>query len=261
MEFPESEPFVYPSNPLDEVICQLRFPKILRISSEPPASFQEMIRAKFPLLVEGKDAKINLLPPEIEQRIPSDFRELISSSASKAYDFISRDKRWKIALTSDFLALSTSNYRRWENFKEHFQEPYQALLSEYSPIFFSRIGLRYRNIIVRSKIGLKGTPWSELLNPKLLGPLAESQIGESVNSAVQRIEIQLDDHGQVRIVHGLVRVNDGDEVCYLIDNDFFTEQETEVESAFARLDNFNEHSRRLFRWCISESLHNRLLSG
>jgi hypothetical protein len=42
--FPESERIIYAKNPLESVICQLRFPAILKISSEPPVEFQETLR-------------------------------------------------------------------------------------------------------------------------------------------------------------------------------------------------------------------------
>ena len=47
MAFPEVERVIYERNPLDEVICQLRFPAILKID-EPPIAFQEQIRTRYP---------------------------------------------------------------------------------------------------------------------------------------------------------------------------------------------------------------------
>ena len=40
--------FIYSSNQLGEVICQLRFPDILSIETKLPADFQDAIRAEFP---------------------------------------------------------------------------------------------------------------------------------------------------------------------------------------------------------------------
>lgn len=50
--FPETPRVIYAKNPLFEVICQLRFPAILKIDSEIPAGFQEKLRASFPLFRE-----------------------------------------------------------------------------------------------------------------------------------------------------------------------------------------------------------------
>jgi hypothetical protein len=48
--FPDSARVIYGKAPLTGVVCQLRFPPILRIESAPPADFQDRIREQFPLL-------------------------------------------------------------------------------------------------------------------------------------------------------------------------------------------------------------------
>jgi uncharacterized protein (TIGR04255 family) len=50
MKFPASQRVKHIRNPLMEVICQVRFPKILRIDAEVPVNFQEEIRSEYPTL-------------------------------------------------------------------------------------------------------------------------------------------------------------------------------------------------------------------
>jgi uncharacterized protein (TIGR04255 family) len=50
--FPEAPRVIFRKKPSEEVICQLRFPTILRISAEPPATFQERIRLHYPTFQE-----------------------------------------------------------------------------------------------------------------------------------------------------------------------------------------------------------------
>src|SRR5438132_1497631 len=144
MPFPDSPRVIYAKNPLIEVVCQLRFPSILRIDSELPAAFQEKIRGAYPIFRENQitDLKIDL-PPEIVQlsggAIPASWR-----TGKVSYDFISADEQWKVGLTREFIALTTAKYERWEDFKAHLEAPLQAFIELYSPAFFSRIGLRYR---------------------------------------------------------------------------------------------------------------------
>jgi uncharacterized protein (TIGR04255 family) len=46
--FPKVEDVRLARAPLKEVICQVRFPVILRIGTEQPVEFQERIRERFP---------------------------------------------------------------------------------------------------------------------------------------------------------------------------------------------------------------------
>jgi uncharacterized protein (TIGR04255 family) len=254
MPFPDSPRVIYKKNPLTEVLCQLRFPSILRIDTEPPAAFQERVRQEYPLYSEGVRQEIALpqLPKQIAQRLGE---ELGFSKIGKAYDFLSPDREWTIGLTRDFLALSTQRYERWEGFREHLQLPLRSLLAEYAPPFFTRIGLRYQDIIRRSALGQEDANWSELLQPHISGELA-SDVSGDLESTMRQTVIRLPDgRSHVRIVHGLVEIPAPPEVCYVIDSDFYTDQQTEPEDATDTLNAFNTQSRRLFRWCITDRLH------
>jgi hypothetical protein len=44
----------------------------------------------------------------------------------------------------------------------------------------------------------------------------------------------------------------------MIDADFFTEERLERENARARLNEFNREAGRLFRWSISDRLHDAM---
>jgi len=58
MPFPDSKRAFYGKNPLEEVVCQLRFPPILRIEVETPAVFQDKVRQVFPLY-----KRLTVVPP------------------------------------------------------------------------------------------------------------------------------------------------------------------------------------------------------
>ena len=84
MTFPEVERIIYDNNPLDRVICQIRFPPILRIESELPTNFQEQIRRDFPEYEEKLDHQLKL--HGVLNTINDDMAELIERSKSKRYD-------------------------------------------------------------------------------------------------------------------------------------------------------------------------------
>ncbi|HSB11890.1 MAG TPA: TIGR04255 family protein [Blastocatellia bacterium] len=253
MAFPESSRVIYRKNPLVEVICQLRFPAILRIDTEVPAQYQEKLRETYPIFGDSQTSEVKLnLAPDLANLVGSSGP--ISLRGGKAsYEFISGDQSWKVSMDRESLALSTVKYERWEVFKEKLIHALESFVQLYSPLFYSRIGLRYRDVIQRSNLGLSEAPWSALLKPHIAGELS-SEIAHDIVHSANQVTIRLDGRGQVLINHGLA-FNQEKEVCYLIDSDFSTDQRTELNDAIKILDFFNEQSARLFRWCITERLN------
>lgn len=248
--FPESPRVIYGKNPLDQVICQVRFPAILRIASEPPTQFQERIRTRFPLLAEKREVKVEL-PGGIERVLP---RELIPST-EVAYELTSEDGAWTVSLTPAFLALTCRRYERWEAFKEWLRTPLESLTEVYRPAFFTRTGLRYQDIIRRSALDLADIDWSELLSAHIAGELAVSELRPRVSHVFRELCLRDDDSLIAQLHHGFVHDKESQEICYLIDADFFTQERLRDGELLPRLDRFNREAGRLFRWCISPRLH------
>jgi uncharacterized protein (TIGR04255 family) len=257
MAFPETPRVIYERNPLVEVICQLRFPPILRIDSDPPAAFQDTIRDQYPNFREVQPS-VPDLPKEIVKIMGKDFPMRIGNVV---YEFISSDEQWKISLARDFIALTAYKYERWEQFRNNLSMPLQALVNIYSPAFYTRIGLRYRDVIQRSNLGLVDKKWSELLMPHIAGELSSPNIAENVLHQKHDILIRLqeqENNGLVHLQHGLGEEGESGEKIYIIDSDFYSEKKTEKENAIQILDYFNKQAARLFRWCISNSLHDAM---
>ena len=249
--FPEAPRVMYKKNPLDRVICQLRFPPILRIDTEVPAQFQERIRKDFPDFCEKEELT---LPRKIRQELPVELLGRIMPSETKNYEFSSENALWKINLTRTFVALTTRKYRKWEEFKGRLDAPLGGLIEIYEPAHFSRIGLRYIDVIKRSELDLDGVDWSELLQPYILGLLGSSTINKQVQSLEAKYEIRLDDQGGiVRIVTGLVE--EDKEVCFLIDTDFYDTRKTDTSEVVNKLENFHVLASRLIQWLITKRLH------
>jgi uncharacterized protein (TIGR04255 family) len=253
MHFPESQRVIYTQNPLVEVICQLRFPRILLIDTQLPSGFHERIRGRYPLVNEtGPLSPPGPLPPEVARLIGIDPGLL---NVLRAFDFVSADGVWKVSLTSQFLSLTTTDYARWEQFKEHLRAVLDAFVKEYKPAFFSRVGLRYRDLIQRSKLKLEGAAWNKLLKAPLLGELADPAFDAAAEHVGRELVVRLDGaQEKVRLYHGFAKYQGRDETCYLIDADFFSEAQTEYQNAEAILDRFNREAGRLFRWCINDAL-------
>jgi len=250
--FPESPRVIYNRNPLEEVICQLKFPPILRIESESPAAFQESIRERYPLFSEK---------PRERLPVPDEIAKLIAENvpltlANPSYEFASANAAWKVTLTRDFLALTSTKYQKWEEFREHLEIPLNALTRIYAPSFYTRIGLRYRDVIKRSELGLAGVGWGSLLMPHITGELSVKEIAPRIKHVARETVIALEDEtSKVRIQHGLARSGKNGEQCYVVDSDFFRSQRTETGNVIQVLTIFNRQAGRLFRWCITDQLH------
>lgn len=257
MLFPEVPRVIYEASSLLEVICQLRFPAILKIDNEVPADFQDIIREEFPNFIDKAQISFGVGPLVKDQIESGALISELPSQSSKNYEFNSEGEKWKVNLARNFLALSSRDYKRWEEFKTYLNIPLNSLIGNYAPSHYSRIGLRYRNVIKRSAIGLDNIDWNELLQTHILGILDYSEVCKNVQSFENRHDIRLSENGDfVRLVTMLVRLDDDDdEVCFLIDADFYNIGRFDLEGSIEKLDYFNKEATRLFRWCISERLH------
>lgn len=249
MAFPDSDRVIYTKNPLTEVVCQLNYPAILRIDSEPPYKFQEAVAKIFPNYSEAQTATFQLQFPPMEK--PHNlFR------GKNAYKFISEDGKWTTTLTRDSLSLSSTAYRSWSEFQSLFDTPLDAFFNEYKPLPMTRLGLRYINVIDRKALGLEAMNWGELLSKHIAGELGDPEIGKMVVTCANQLTLKMED-GQTQIVlnHGLINGVNNDNTLYLIDSDYSTTAKTEVNDVRKRLKDFNNDSGKLFRWCISQQLH------
>jgi uncharacterized protein (TIGR04255 family) len=256
MSFPQSSRVVFDHNPIVEVICQLRFPTILAIAAEIPAGFQELVRHKYPLY--EKNDLSSALPKEIAPLFGQ--LGLPSPAAGIGHKFLTADSARTIGLTPDFVAVSQSNYKRWEEFFDEIVLAEHAVEQKYHPAFYTRVGLRYRNVIDRNSIGLENAKWADLLQPYFTGMLARDEVSGNIESAQSDIIIALSEleGARVRIRHGLVTNQDAGTDGYMIDADFSLDGSCDHDRAFQALRTFNGLAGHLFRWAITPVLHRAL---
>lgn len=262
MPFPTAPRVIYQNNPLIEVVCQLRFPPILKIDNELPALFQEAIRADYPNFME-----VSGFTKQIEQKInPSDpndiFDQLIKQNFIniKEYKFSSADEIWKVTLSRTFIALSTSKYERWEEFRLKLEFLFKKFIEIYNPSYFSRIGLRYIDVIDREKLNLKGVSWKDLLQDYVLGIISTEE-GKAIKAFECKYEIGLADAESVvaiRTSFAKTKDNNNLDDSYVIDSDFFNNNKINSTEVFNKLDFFHDRATRLIRWAIKPMLHDAM---
>lgn len=241
LTFPEPDPprVLFKNNPLVEVICQFRFETCLAAStSEGAVAFHEKIAHSFP----GQGWRPG-------------------QNAPPSFVFTTRGGEGTVALDSGSMALIDTAYERWERFEQRLSVVLRALQEVFPVETFTRVGLRYRDFIDQAKLGLD-EPWSRLLREPIYGVFSDPRLAAQVQGMRQELVLQLVEGGHVRVRHGTgiyQQPGQGAREGYLIDSDFFLEtQGTRREDALSWLDDAHRDSGRLFRWCITDALHEAL---
>lgn len=254
MPFPDSERIIFKKNPLVQVLCQLRFPPILRIDTDIPSEFQELVREQFPLYTEKSEGNLDI-PDNIAGTIPPEILSSFNLGPMKRnHEFVAESGEWKINLTNSFIALTTTNYDRWESFSLLLEVAIHALTEVYAPVYYSRIGLRYTDVINREELGLAGTEWGELLNVHIIGLTGSEVAGKVIDHNSEHIVVLDNGSSRVKIRTNIVTQGKSENQTFLIDSDFSESNNTPIEKASALLQYFNIRSSRFIQWCISEKL-------
>lgn len=234
--------YVYDTNPLAEVICQLRFPEILTIQTQLPDAFQERIRHQFPKYTLRKE------------RLPGQKEE------TNNYQFSSADGVWRVNLTSKFISLACSRYTCWENFANMLDKPLAAFIQVYTPAYFERVGLRYLNFISRKRLGLEDCAFRDLIESRFLGILSDNDVNEA---ATVRCSVDADTalRGGCRVkIHagpGKISRNGtpDPEVNFIFDMDLYMSGNVPVNVSAGALQTLHSHSYNIFRNAITDTLH------
>lgn len=204
----------YEKSPLVEVIFQLRFPTILSINKTQPADYQDRVRERYPFFQEN-------IEQQGEVVIGPNGPQQIKTSQNKNYSFISADNKYKINLTSTFIAVSTLSYTQWEDFIKEIEYAITPFEEIYKPSFYIRVGLRYVDVISRSELGLNDKKWTELIQPHILG-IVTDEIEDGINSYLMETDFKCGDGTNAKHHFELVNAEGNSEVSFLIDSDYFS---------------------------------------
>ena len=247
----------YQSNQLADVICQLRFPQILTIQANLPVDFQEAIRDEFPQFSSRKE-----MPAPKLQGTPGNLNVQNQDPVTN-YQFTSADGVWRVNLTSGFISLACNRYVCWEDFARKLDKPLAAFIQIYKPAYFERVGLRYLNFISRYELGLEGIPFSELIQPCWLGPLAEEDMAENMLTRCT-VDVDVTLRGGCKAkIHagpGLIRKQGkaDSEVKFVFDQDLYMPGKLPVNLSAGALETLHRQADGIFRGAITSRLHKAL---
>jgi len=241
LRFPQREDVRLQRAPLAEVICQVRFPPILRIASEQPVAFQEWVRERFPQLEVEHGMVVHVAPlgptPPSAQPEPRIFR------------FRSPDGNTMVSLALNFYALSTTSYTHWRDFLELLQLVNQAACEVYNLPYAVRVGLRYINHLTLENTGVNSVAeLLEVLRPELT-MLLRSDCWDEPLEMLNNFLLAGEENERLTLRSGF---RGGEEPVFLLDFDSYAEGTIPLGNLSDLCQRYHDVIYNAFRWCIQE---------
>lgn len=236
--------------PLVRVIAQVRFPTILSIGeSHFVAGFQEEIRAQYPIL-----------QPEQARNIVIDAQGLESTS-TMIWRFIDKTEKWRISLTSNFVAIETTDYLSRTDFLKRLREILIATNAHIKPQVIERMGLRYIARLVDEDV----QQLTKLVRKEVSGVLSSDIAMYAEQSISDSFFTLPDQSGQIHSRWGQLPPNltidptaiePIDKSSWILDLDMFTLpfseiRAFEVEKIMDDAGCFAERLYTFFRWAVT----------
>ena len=240
LNFPDTPDLQLENSPLIEVVCQVRFPPILRIAAENPTEFQDRIRDKFPNFEQEVGVLFRILGPTKKE-------EPTSEVPTKTYRFSTSDQQTTISLAADFYALSTNRYANWDGFANHLKNAHAAVQQTYKPAYATRIGLRYINKLTVANTGCRTLEeMFALLRPELTAHARSDVWGNAIE---MRSRLVLAD-GSAKLTLNTGFGEENGMPVFVLDLDYFEEGSLPLDDVIERCTRYNEVIYRAFRWCV-----------
>lgn len=228
LSVPRQDPATFERNFIKTATCELRFPILLDLENRPPAKLASALRKEYPHY--DKHANVNVRPGAG----PVETENL--------YVFSARGGSWSVTFKSSSIALETNQYSGFKEFSERLSDVLNKTDAVIDSDFFTRVGLRYINILPVDQEDLK-----DWVNEALVGPLVGRNYGK-VDIFHQEV-VGRSEHGSFSFRHGIGGGKEPGKTHYVIDFDFFKEDvpEDEAEQLVERL---HEEGFSFFLWTL-----------
>ncbi len=143
----------YKRNFLKQAVCELRFPTLMELGeSKPPATLVNALRKDYPHLELGNEVTIGIAGGP--------------NGANHVHTMRSSKGAWAVSVKQSSLTIETTAYSEFAQMKARVLQVVRAAEKVIDTDFFTRIGLRYINVID------SGTdPAIGWVNPALVEPL------------------------------------------------------------------------------------------
>ncbi|MDY0961778.1 TIGR04255 family protein [Massilia sp. CFBP9026] len=224
----------YKRNFLKQAVCELRFPTLMELGeSKPPAAVVHALRKEYPIL-------------ELANEVT--FGVGMSNESNHIHTLRSSKMNWSVSIKQSALTIETTSYSEYTEMKARVLRVVQAAEKSIDTDFFTRIGLRYINVI-----DVGSDPSDGWINPSLVSPIREGAF-INIQEFAGKLLLSAQDGGCL-LQHGIrlkPAVNDAEVVPeYFIDIDSFR-SEVPLNEVASALDSMHAQAFNLFDWCLGE---------
>lgn len=240
IQFPPVQEVPLATPPLDEVVCQVRFPPILKIAKEEPVEFQELIRGRFPKLEKRHSIQLKLAQPGNPGESEAEVQPI-------SYLFADANGQTQVVISSSFYAVTTKKYIGWQSFLSDLSMVHSALLEIYQPAYATRIGLRYINRLTFDNTGTSSRRGLFSLIRKELTSTLRGKVwsdAEAMLGILNFVELP----AQLNIRYGFE--TDESSPSFLLDFDYFEEGQVDLAEVPIRCEHYHQVIYHAFRWMI-----------
>jgi len=236
-----------PNAPLEIVLAQVRYPKILAISqAEKIIGFQEAIRDEYP----------NFTTDHIQQISISEDQGS-TSPLEKIWRFSSMDNSWRVSLSTNFVALETSKYESRQDFCGRFSKIISSFESTFKPKIIQRVGVRYIDRIRSPEIN----EIQDMIKRDILGVYL-TEFGKNAEYSLTNVVSKVEE-GTLQARWGHLPANATfdpaalkpiDVESWIMDLDVFSQMNTAFssEDCVNRVRAYATRAYAVFRWMIED---------
>lgn len=195
----------YKRNFLKKAVCELRFPTLLELGGPtPPPSLVNALRKEYPHLETANEVTLGFTGS--------------TNGSSHVHTFRSAKQTWAISIKQSSLTIETTAYTEYAEMKKRILGIVGAAQKTIDTDFFTRVGLRYINVIET-----KFDPADGWVNPVLVAPIQQRAFA-NIHEFAGKIFLTAEDGGCL-LQHGIriMPKSKGESVApeYFIDVDTF----------------------------------------
>lgn len=232
----------YKRNLLRQAVCEFKFPTLMELGGDrPPASFVSALRKDYPTLETVNEYTLGVGA---------------GAASSKVHIFRSNKLTWTVSLKENAITIETTAYTQYPVMKKRIMQVLDAAAKVIDSEFFTRVGIRYVNVIDRVADPVREN-W---INPDLVAPIRSNNF-KSVQQYAGKMLLSAEDGGCL-LQHGVQTIKGSGQstkVEYVLDIDVFR-NEVELSKVEYVLEAIHVQAFDVFDWSIGPAARDYLSS-